>query len=83
MDWKAGVEFVMSQGAMLAMLPLEKWLADLERQDTIGPILDPTMYREYLYSGRREMLLEVLSAAVALKSAIVKAQDGVKAGKIK
>lgn len=83
MDFKSGVEMVMTQGSLIAMFPVEKWLADLERQDTVAPILDPTAYREYLYSGRREMLLEVLGAAVALKSAIVKAQAGVQAGKIK
>lgn len=74
-----GFEFVMRQGAMLALLPIEEWLAAFDRADAIAPILDPTLYREYLYSGKAKILLEVLNAALVFKQAIVQAQEQVKA----
>jgi hypothetical protein len=49
----------MSQGKMIALLPIEKWLEDLEHADVVGPFLDPTLYREYLRSGRDKMLKSV------------------------
>lgn len=83
MDFKEAFEFVLRQGAMLAMLPLEDWLAGLERADAIGPILDPTLYREYLWSGRDQLTKDVLRAAIQFKAAILRAQSDVKAGKVK
>src|SRR5579875_3260893 len=59
-----GWEFVMQQGAMLALMPIEQWLADFDRADSAGPILDPTLYREYLYSGKGELIRGVLRAAL-------------------
>jgi hypothetical protein len=82
-DFKQGAEMLMSQGSMIALFPIEKWLADLQRADAIAPILDPTLYRDYIYSGRDEMLKSVLSAALGFKRAIVKAQQDVTAGKVR
>lgn len=83
LDFKEGMELLLSQGAIIALMPLEQWLQDLERSDAIGPILDPTLYREYLWSGRERMSKEVLSAAIHFKAAILKAQADVRAGKVR
>lgn len=69
-----GWTFVMNQGASLVMLPIEEWLAGLERADAIAPILDPILYRAYLYSGKGEVIKDVLRAALVFKRAIVEAR---------
>lgn len=69
---------IFQQGAMLAMFPIEEWLEQLDRADTIVPILDPTLYRDYIYSGKGEIVKDVLRAALTFKRAIMKAQQQVK-----
>jgi len=82
-EFKTGFDFIITQGKMLSLLPLEKWLEDYERVDTTGPIFQPTLYRQYIYSGRDGMIKDVLRAAVSLKAAILKAQEGVLSGEIR
>jgi len=69
-----GWTFVFQQGAMLALMPMEDWLKAFDRADSIAPILDPTLYRDYLYSGKGELIRDVLSAALTFKRAILEAQ---------
>lgn len=69
-DWK----IIFQQGALIAMFPIEEWLEGFSRVDTIAPILDPTAYRDYLYSGKGELIQDVLRAALAFKRAILEAQ---------
>lgn len=70
-------EMVMQWGAMLALCPIEEWLNDLNHTHTIAPILDPTAYREYIYSGKGEIISSVLEGALVFKKAIIKAQQDV------
>jgi hypothetical protein len=74
-----GLNFILSQGALFTLFPIEDWLDGLRRADTIAPILDPTLYRDYLYSGKGELITDLLTAALAFKRAILKAQEQVKA----
>ena len=69
---------VFQQGALLAMFPIEEWLQQLQRAETLAPILDPTLYRDYIYSGRDELIRELLEGALAFKRAVVKAQEKIK-----
>ena len=69
-----GWTFVFQQGAMLAMMPIEDWLDAFDKADAIAPITDPTLYRDYLYSGRGEIIKDVLRAALIFKNAVLKAQ---------
>lgn len=71
---KAEWDSVFSQGAILAELPIEKWLDDIERAESIGGIMDPTLYRRYIYSGKGEVIKDVLNGALAFKQAILKAR---------
>jgi hypothetical protein len=73
-----GWSFVMRQGAMLALMPIEDWIEAFEHADSIAPILDPTLYREGIYSGKPKLIREVLEAALAFKRAILRAQEQVK-----
>jgi hypothetical protein len=81
--FRRGVEFLMTQGAMLAMLPMEKWLEELNHSETIAPFLDPTLYRDYIYSGRDNLIKGVLEAGIGFKRAIKKAQEDVKQGRVR
>ena len=74
---RQGWDFVLHQGAMLAMMPIEDWLEAFSRAETLGPLVDPTLYREYLYSGKGEIIKDVLGAALVFKRAIVKAQANI------
>lgn len=73
-----GFELLCSQARIIAMLPLEDWLSALELAETIGPVLDPTLYRDYLYSQKPEILKEIIRAAIPLKKAVLKAQPFIK-----
>lgn len=74
-----GWTIVFQQGAILALLPIEEWLKAFTRAESIGPILDPTLYRSYTYSGKGEVIKDVLEAALVFKQAIIKAQTQVTA----
>lgn len=76
-ETQEGWAFVMQQGALLALMPIEDWLTAFERAETLGPILDPTLYRNYLYSSKGDVIKEVLAAAMVFKRAILKAQKDV------
>jgi hypothetical protein len=67
--------FVMAQGALIASLPIEESLQALEHSESIAPILDPTLYRDYIYSGRGELIKDVMRAALTFKQAILAAEE--------
>lgn len=81
--FKQHMELIIQQGALLAQLPLEDMLAKLNTAETLAPMLDPTLYHNYLYSGRDKVTKDLLQAAIHFKAVIVKLQEQVKAGKIK
>ena len=74
---------LLAQGAIIALLPIEKWIEDLNRMDTIGPILDPTLYKKYLDSGREQPTKALLTAALRFKLAVLDLQKLVQEGKIR
>jgi|SRR5882672_7793781 len=58
----------------LAALDLGGWLEALERGEAVAAVVDPTLYRKYLYSKKPEALKAVLRAALALKFAVLQVQ---------
>jgi hypothetical protein len=58
----------------IAAMPLEEWVKNLQHAEDIAVIVDPTLYRNYIYSKKPEALKTVLEAAVALKAAVLKVQ---------
>lgn len=81
--FQSHLEFVFQQGAMLALLPIEEMLDAFEHADAVGPIVDPTLYRKWIHSGRDGMMKEVLKAALEFKAAILQAQADYMQGKIR
>ena len=65
-------ELVAQWGAIIAEMPLEQWLSDLEHMDSVAPILDPTAYRDYLYSGKGDIIKDLLRGAIAFKAAVLR-----------
>ena len=69
-----GFEILCLWSRSIAMLPLEDWWNALERAESVGPILDPTLYREYLYSEKAKIIKKLIEAAIPLKSVVLQAQ---------
>lgn len=76
-EMQEGLSLVMSQGAILAMLPIEQWLDSLLRAEAVGPFLDPTLYMTYIASGKGDLIKEIFGAALRFKTAILAAQKKV------
>lgn len=72
-----GWTILIQQAKVIALLPLEEWLSAFERAETLAPILDPTLYRDYIYDrdNRGELLKDLIRAALPLKREILKLQD--------
>jgi len=69
-----GFEILCLWARNIAMLPLEEWLAALDHAETVGPILDPTLYRDYLYSDKPKVIRELIEAGITIKAAVIRAQ---------
>jgi hypothetical protein len=72
-----GWSFVMQQGAMLALMPIEDWIEALDNANTLAPVLDPTLYLKSVYSDKPRLIREVLEGAMVFKRAILKVQKEV------
>jgi len=59
----------------LAAMPLDEWMDELLHAENVAPFRDPTFFIKYMYSKKPEALKEVLSAAIALKHAVLKVQS--------
>lgn len=69
--------------ALIAELPLEEWLEAFSKGEAVAPILDPTTFRDYMYSGKGEAIQRALRAALPLKLEILKIRKEILEGKIK
>lgn len=71
-----GFDFVCNQARLISMMPIEDWLDALEKSEAIAPFVDPTFYREYIYS-KNEVLKKILRAALELKRVVQEVQPDV------
>ncbi len=66
-------------GRMALQLDLERFLLTLERAETLGPIVDPTLYRKLIYDSKASADLaaakELAIALQAVKAAAEKLVD--------
>ena len=72
-----GFETLAAWSRNIALLPLEEWQAALDRAETVVPFLDPTLYRDYLYSEKAAILRRLIAAALPLKRVVVESQAAV------
>ena len=72
-----GFEFLCNQARLIAMLPLEEWRSALNRAESIGPFIDPTLFIQYNNSSKPRILKDVIDAAIALKRVVLKHQPEV------
>jgi hypothetical protein len=77
-----GFDLLFNYAKLISMLPLEDWLELLERAESTAPILDPTLYREALYSGKLEAIKKVIRAALELKRTVEEVRADVLSGKV-
>ncbi len=72
-----GFDILCNQAKIITMFPIEEWLETLEKGETIAPYIDPTLYRQYIYSRKPELLKKVLKAALELKRTMLEMQPEV------
>lgn len=68
-ELKEGYEKLIKQCRDMAQLPIDAWLADLNHAETMGAIVDPTLYRRYIYSDKPKVLIKLMNAALEVKRA--------------
>ena len=59
---------------VLKGLDLDGFLATLDRGETLGIVMDPTLYREALQSGKLELVRDVAKALGHARHEIMKAE---------
>ncbi len=72
---KAGYEMLAVWSRNIAMLPLEEWLVQLNRAESLGAVLDPTLFNKYLHSDKAKTIKSLITAAIPLKKIVMEAQD--------
>ena len=82
-DQIAGFELLMSTAKVVAMLPLEEWLRGLNRAESIAPIIDPTLAKEYFASDKPAVLKDIIEKAIPLKHAVIRWTQEFNDGKLK
>lgn len=70
-----GWDLLFNQTRVIAMLPLEDWLERMSRADTLGPILDPTLWMKA--HEKMDKIRTIIEAALVLKKAVLKLQSEV------
>jgi hypothetical protein len=77
-----GFDLLLNAARTISMLPLREWLDAFNRAETLGPFLDPTLYREYLFDKQRrgETLKELIQLALPLKNKFVELQSAAQNG---
>ncbi len=75
-EYEATQSLLLNQAGVVAMLPLEKFIRSINYADSVGPILDPTLYQKVLYgrgADNWKTIKEIAEAALELKKAVIKA----------
>jgi len=73
---ESGWDLLCNQARIIAMLPLEEWLEGINSAETIGPIMDPTLF---IQASRKMTLIKgIIEAALVLKRAVIKLQPELK-----
>lgn len=63
-------ERLLAMAFRIAEFPVDQWLMELDRADAIAPIVDPTLYRDYIYSNKSKILNKILRAALEMKRTV-------------
>jgi len=66
---------IMTFAQLLKGLPLADFLETLDRADTVGAFVDPTLYRSALQSGKLDLVKDVAEALCEAQRKIAKAEE--------
>ncbi len=69
-DQAAAIEVTLRMAVMLPREALERAVQNIERAHTLGPVLDPTRYRDALQRGNLERTKKTMAALHALVSVL-------------
>lgn len=73
-QYEMALGLLFSQCRILATLPLEEMLSQLDRAETVAPFIDPTLMQQYLASPNGPIIKELLRAAIGVKAVVMKHQ---------
>ncbi len=59
-DYKAGLDLTMNMARMVQLIPTTDMLMALDRAETLGPFIDPTLYQKYLYKSDGEDIKRII-----------------------
>jgi hypothetical protein len=71
-EYELTQELMINYGRIFAAMPIEDFLAKLERADTVGPFLDPSLWMR----GHKAMdeIREIAKGALAFKKSVQRAE---------
>lgn len=72
-DMQMIIDLLITQAKMFEVLPMQRELDGLQRADSVATILDPTLYRDYLYSGKGPHIKRILQAGVNFQREVLSA----------
>ena len=68
-EYKMTQEMLLMLARQVRLLKLGEFLRAIDRAETLGPSLDPTLYRASLYDGNLERIKRLAEGAVGFKRA--------------
>lgn len=69
-----GWDLMMNYARAIAHLPIDEWLDALNKAEDVAPFIDPTLYRDYIYSHKGDVLKKIMRAALELKRTVEEVQ---------
>lgn len=72
-DYEAIQQLLISQGRIFVMLDIEGFIEAIDRAETVGPFIDPTLFRTA--SDRLELVKTLAYGALAFKNAVIAAEE--------
>jgi len=74
-DYLATQAQIQAFAGLLKGIPLDAFLNTLNRADTVGAFVDPTLYRSALQSGKLDLVKDVAEALCEAQRKIAKAEE--------
>jgi len=75
-EYAVALDMVLMIARVACLVPTEEMLNAVNMAETVGPIVDPTLYRKYLYKGggQGDQIKQIISAVNHLKHVAEKVQ---------
>jgi hypothetical protein len=68
----------MTYARAIARLPIDRWMEDIYRAESVGPVVDPSLFREYLDNPNSRIVKTILLALLEVKRVVEEAQPEIR-----